>query len=78
MAAQKHSSARSPAEPGPDRRAGQEPARPDHARTDLARHKRRAEFLAELAEAKALRARVAPRRARIQELHARLLRTFRY
>jgi hypothetical protein len=51
-----------------DRRSGREPGR----------DKRRAEFLAELAEAKALRARVAPRRARIQQLHQRLLRTFRY
>ncbi len=39
---------------------------------------RRAIFLAELAEARELRKRVAPRRARAQELHARLLRTFRY
>jgi hypothetical protein len=68
MAAQKHSTTRDPAEPGADRRTRPEPAR----------QKRRAEFLAELAEAKALRARVAPRRARIQELHQRLLRTFRY
>jgi hypothetical protein len=39
---------------------------------------RRAIFLAELAEARELRKRVAPRRARAQEMHARLLRTFRY
>jgi hypothetical protein len=39
---------------------------------------RRAIFLAELAEAKELRRRVAPRRARAAELHARVLRTFRY
>ena len=39
---------------------------------------RRAVFLAELAEAKELRKRVAPRKARAAELHARLLRTFRY
>lgn len=39
---------------------------------------RRAIFLAELAEAKELRKRVAPRKARAAELHARLLRTFRY
>jgi hypothetical protein len=39
---------------------------------------RRAMFLAELAEARELRRRVAPRRARVAELHARLLRTFRY
>jgi len=39
---------------------------------------RRAVFLAELAEAKELRKRVAPRKTRNAELHARLLRTFRY
>jgi hypothetical protein len=39
---------------------------------------RRAIFLAELAEAKELRRRVALRRARAAELHARVLRTFRY
>jgi hypothetical protein len=39
---------------------------------------RRAIFLAELAEARELRRRVAPRRAKAQEMHARLLRTFRY
>ena len=70
MAAQNRSSARSPAEPGP--------GQAQRARLEPARQKRRADFLAELAEAKALRARVAPRRARIQELHQRLLRTFRY
>jgi len=69
MAAQKHPTARVPAEPGRAQRTWQE---------QPVRQKRRAEFLAELAEAKALRARVAPRRARIQELHQRLLRTFRY
>lgn len=42
------------------------------------RRVRRARFLAELAEARELRRRVAPRRARAAELHARVLRTFRY
>jgi hypothetical protein len=42
------------------------------------RNLRRAVFLAELAEAKELRKRVAPRKTRNAELHARLLRTFRY
>ena len=68
MAAQNRSASRSPAEPGSAQRPRPEPGR----------DKRRAQFLAELAEAKALRARVAPRRARLQELHQRLLRTFRY
>ena len=42
------------------------------------RRVRRARFLADLAEARELRRRVAPRRARAAELHARVLRTFRY
>lgn len=42
------------------------------------RRLRRAQFLAELAEARELRKRVAPRRTRAAELHARVLRTFRY
>lgn len=42
------------------------------------RRLRRARFLADLAEARELRKRVAPRRARAAELHARVLRTFRY
>ena len=48
------------------------------ARQTEDRNLRRAVFLAELAEAKELRKRVAPRKARHAELHARLLRTFRY
>lgn len=68
--------------------AGNESAEPRRPRSPLAapdaesqpqdRGLRRAIFLAELAEAKELRKRVAPRRARAAELHARLLRTFRY
>ena len=42
------------------------------------RRVRRARFLADLAEARELRKRVAPRRARAAELEARVLRTFRY
>lgn len=42
------------------------------------RRVRRARFLAELDEARELRKRVAPRRARAAELEARVLRTFRY
>jgi len=67
---------------------GNESAEPRRPRSPLAapdaesqpqdRGLRRAIFLAELAEAKELRKRVAPRRARAAELHARLLRTFRY
>lgn len=50
----------------------------DEAATPQERGMRRAIFLAELAEARELRRRVAPRRAKVQEMHARLLRTFRY
>jgi hypothetical protein len=53
-------------------------ARPGEAHEPRDRGLRRAMFLAELAEARELRRRVAPRRARAAELHARLLRTFRY
>jgi hypothetical protein len=42
------------------------------------RQLRRTRFLADLKEARELRRRVAPRRARTAEMHARLLRTFRY
>lgn len=42
------------------------------------RRLRRARFLAELAEARELRRRVAPRRTRAAEIHEKLLRTFRY
>lgn len=50
----------------------------DESAAPQERGMRRAIFLAELAEARELRKRVAPRRARAQEMHARLLRTFRY
>jgi len=50
----------------------------DDAAKPQERGMRRAIFLAELAEARELRRRVAPRRAKAQEMHARLLRTFRY
>jgi hypothetical protein len=48
------------------------------AQAERERRLRRARFLAELAEARELRKRVMPRRTRNAELHARLLRTFRY
>ncbi|MBR7828969.1 hypothetical protein KDK95_21850 [Actinospica sp. MGRD01-02] len=53
-------------------------AKPDTPQQPEDRNLRRAVFLAELAEAKELRKRVAPRKTRNAELHARLLRTFRY
>jgi hypothetical protein len=55
-----------------------DPDRPGEGGEVRDRGLRRAMFLAELAEARELRRRVAPRRARAAELHARLLRTFRY
>jgi hypothetical protein len=61
----------SPASPG----AAAPPTPAEFARE---RQLRRVRFLAELKEAKELRRRVAPRRARVAEMHARLLRTFRY
>ena len=71
------SAAKSPI--SPSHRGESESARPA-GETEVPRDRglRRAMFLAELAEAKELRRRVAPRRARVAELHARLLRTFRY
>ncbi|WP_373034394.1 hypothetical protein [Streptomyces sp. NRRL B-2790] len=47
--------------------------------TDAERRRRRAQFLRELAEARALRARVQPRRAKTARLrHAMRMRTFRW
>ena len=62
----------------PTYEAGQDAQRPGEGVEQRDRGLRRAMFLAELAEARELRRRVAPRRARAAELHARLLRTFRY
>ncbi|MCS0601604.1 hypothetical protein NX794_10295 [Streptomyces sp. LP11] len=47
--------------------------------TDAERRRRRARFLRELAEARALRARVQPRRAKAARLrHTMRMRTFRW
>jgi hypothetical protein len=47
--------------------------------TDAERRRRRAEFLRDLAEARELRARVQPRRAKAARLrHAQRMRTFRW
>ncbi|GHB25877.1 hypothetical protein GCM10010377_14880 [Streptomyces viridiviolaceus] len=47
--------------------------------TDAERRRRRAQFLRELAEARALRDRVQPRRAKAARLrHAMRMRTFRW
>jgi hypothetical protein len=60
------------------KKSAKSPGKKDPARQAEDRNLRRAVFLAELAEAKELRKRVAPRKTRNAELHARLLRTFRY
>jgi hypothetical protein len=72
-------SAAAPKSPiSPSYEAAQDAAGPGEGGDERDRGLRRALFLAELAEARELRRRVAPRRARVAELHARLLRTFRY
>ncbi|MFG2359244.1 hypothetical protein [Streptomyces sp. NPDC048521] len=52
---------------------------PPAPETDAERRRRRAQFLRDLAEARALRARVQPRRAKAARLrHAMRMRTFRW
>ncbi|MEU6593516.1 hypothetical protein ABZ923_30545 [Streptomyces sp. NPDC046881] len=52
---------------------------PDKPESEAARRRRRAQFLRDLAEARALRARVQPRRAKAARLrHAMRMRTFRW
>ena len=60
------------------KKSAKSPSAADTPRQAEDRNLRRAVFLAELAEAKELRKRVAPRKTRAAELHAKLLRTFRY
>ncbi|MGW0706439.1 hypothetical protein ACWD4G_10835 [Streptomyces sp. NPDC002643] len=73
MADTTDSSSRTPGERGPD----QEPA--DDQSDAAARRRRRAQFLRELTEARELRARVQPRRAKAARLrHAMRMRTFRW
>ncbi|MBP2051063.1 hypothetical protein J2Z21_004013 [Streptomyces griseochromogenes] len=58
-----------------------EPGRPrtEQPETDAERRRRRAQFLRDLAEARELRARVQPRRAKAARLrHAMRMRTFRW
>ncbi|NEY35671.1 hypothetical protein GTU99_26495 [Streptomyces sp. PRKS01-65] len=55
------------------------PGTDTEVRTDAERRRRRAQFLRELAEARALRARVQPRRAKAARLRrAMRMRTFRW
>lgn len=52
---------------------------PDKPETETERRRRRAQFLRDLAEARELRARVQPRRAKAARLrHAMRMRTFRW
>lgn len=66
----------------PDHETGAaEPGQPEPERpeTDAERRRRRAQFLRDLAEARALRARVQPRRTKVARLrHAMRMRTFRW
>ncbi|MET7613554.1 hypothetical protein GT028_15850 [Streptomyces sp. SID2999] len=55
------------------------PFRPPQPETDAERRRRRAQFLRDLAEARQLRDRVQPRRAKAARLrHAMRMRTFRW
>lgn len=59
--------------------ASEEAAREPAPETDAERRRRRAQFLRELGEAKALRERVQPRRARAARMRqAMRMRTFRW
>ncbi|MFE1314944.1 hypothetical protein [Streptomyces sp. NPDC058755] len=65
----------------PDRKtdAAENAVGPEQPETDAERRRRRAQFLRELAEARALRERVQPRRAKAARLrHAMRMRTFRW
>ncbi|GAA3198438.1 hypothetical protein GCM10010451_56090 [Streptomyces virens] len=63
-------------DPSPHETSG--PAGPENE-TEAERRRRRARFLRELAEARALRDRVQPRRAKAARLrHAMRMRTFRW
>ncbi|MET9830885.1 hypothetical protein ABZ078_16530 [Streptomyces sp. NPDC006385] len=66
--------------PKPESPADPTPGSPDSPeQPDAARRRRRAQFLRELAEARALRDRVQPRRAKAARLrHALRMRTFRW
>ncbi|GAA2453583.1 hypothetical protein [Streptomyces glaucus] len=62
-----------------EREAHDEPSPGEQPETEAERRRRRARFLRELAEARALRARVQPRRAKVARLrHAMRMRTFRW
>ncbi|MET8771215.1 hypothetical protein [Streptomyces sp. NPDC004658] len=61
---------------GPGARSARDSDKPE---SETERRRRRAQFLRDLAEARALRARVQPRRAKAARLrHAMRMRTFRW
>ncbi|MBK3580924.1 hypothetical protein JHN63_45570 [Streptomyces sp. MBT65] len=64
----------------PDRESHEDPSqRNDSRETEAERRRRRAQFLRDLAEARELRDRVQPRRAKVARLrHAMRMRTFRW
>ncbi|MEU2285418.1 hypothetical protein ABZ614_26365 [Streptomyces sp. NPDC013178] len=63
----------------PDLPEREERAADEAPETEAERRRRRAQFLRELAEARELRARVQPRRAKTARLrHAMRMRTFRW
>ncbi|MEU3227467.1 hypothetical protein ABZ695_30455 [Streptomyces sp. NPDC006976] len=63
----------------PGRASGDTPDAPDEPETDAQRRRRRAQFLRELHEAKALRDRVQPRRVKAARMRqAMRMRTFRW
>ncbi|GAA3569397.1 hypothetical protein GCM10022295_58910 [Streptomyces osmaniensis] len=66
-------------EPMPDPESPERPTQDAPDESDAARRRRRAQFLRELAEARELRDRVQPRRAKAARLrHALRMRTFRW
>ncbi|WP_406124657.1 hypothetical protein [Streptomyces sp. NBC_00989] len=63
----------------PDRESHEDPSQQENRESDAARRRRRAQFLRELTEARELRDRVQPRRAKVARLrHAMRMRTFRW
>lgn len=64
----------------PDRESHEDPSQPNSGQeTEAERRRRRAQFLRDLAEARELRDRVQPRRAKAARLrHAMRMRTFRW
>ena len=63
----------------PSQRNSDDPSQRNSRETDAERRRRRAQFLRELTEARELRDRVQPRRAKVARLrHAMRMRTFRW